>query len=234
MKQKVEHIPYVYTDDVVKFESEATYETILEVVKKYVRPGGTILDVGSGRGEMMEKLSLDGYEVCGCDMDDECLRLSARFGKVMKMNIEDISPEKLDDKFDCVLLSHVLEHMENPRETLTRLAGISRGPLIISLPNPYYALFVLRALIGKKPEYMNTGHLQVWDWSHFKTFVEVGCNMQVLEYFSDTVPVPLPHQARILLLKARILPPIENRFLKAIFPKFCRSITAVVKPKDKG
>lgn len=229
MPPKVEHIPYDFPDDVIRFESNITYQTIYEAIRKYLPDGGSVLDIGSGRGELMEKLSGAGYEVCGIDMDDVCIRMSRRFGTVVKMEICDISVEKFDRKFDCILISHVLEHLENPRETLVRLATLSNGLIVTSVPNPYNLSSVLRALFRVKPSYMNTGHLQVWDWSHYKTFIEIGCSMELMEYFHDSVPTPIFHVGRRLLQKTGLIRFIEYRLLRTVFPNFCRSITAVIR-----
>ena len=66
---KIEHLPYTYADKLMEIESEFTYSVIMGAIKKYVPPGASILDIGSGRGELMEKLADAGYEVCGCDID---------------------------------------------------------------------------------------------------------------------------------------------------------------------
>ena len=225
----IEHIPYEYTDEVVRFESKLTYDTVRKAVEKYVSPGGKILDVGCGRGEMMKILTASGYRISGCDFDEECLRISSQYGEVMKLSIADIGRTEFKEKFDCIILSHVLEHVDNPRQTILELAKISKGLIVVSVPNPYYFIFILRSLVQKKPVFMNTGHLQVWDWSHFKTFIEVGCDMQVVEYFYDSVPLPIPHWIRKLLNRANLLSPIEAKILRMVLPRFCRSITCAIR-----
>src|SRR3972149_8852857 len=120
---KIEHLPYSYTDTLMEIESNFTFSVIVDAIRKYVPPGGKILDVGCGRGELMEKLASRGYEVCGCDMDEECVSLSAKYGEARRLDINEISPDTFGFKFDCVLLSHVLEHLDNPRKSLLRLAS---------------------------------------------------------------------------------------------------------------
>lgn len=160
--ETIEHIPYDYPDQVVKFENLASYETVFKAIKKYLPQGSSVLDIGSGRAEMMKMLAEAGCEVCGCDMDDECIRMSSRYGNVVKIDVNNISSASCDRKFDCVLVSHVLEHLDNPRESLLRMAALSNGLIVASVPNPYYLLFVVKTMLGAKPAYMNMGHLQVW------------------------------------------------------------------------
>lgn len=223
-----QHLPYTHPDVISKFENETACETILAAVKKHVPRGGSILDVGSGRGELMELLAAAGYKVSGCDMDEECLRLSRRFGPATKVNIEDISDDTFERQYDCIIMSHVLEHLENPRVTLRRLAVFSKGLMIVSVPNPSYMHFVFRSLMRIKIDYVNVRHLYSWDWYHFRTFIELGCGMKIVEFCHDSVALPVTVPIRIWLYNRGLLGPIENRFLKALFPRFCRSITAVI------
>ena len=223
-----QHLPYTYPDVISRFENETAYATILAAVRNHVRPGGSILDVGSGRGELMDLLAGGGYTVSGCDLDEECLRLSRRFGPATKVDIEKITPDTFDQQFDCIVMSHVLEHLENPRQTLGRLAMFSKGLMIIAVPNPYYLQFVFRSLLRTKIDYVNVKHLYSWDWYHFRTFIELGCGLRIVEFRHDSVALPVTAPVRRWLYNRGWLAPIEDRFLKALLPRFCRSITAVI------
>ena len=224
----MQHLPYTHPDVISLFENGTAYATVLKAVKKYLPPGGSVLDVGSGRGELMEMLAGSGYTANGCDLDDECLKLSRRYGQASKIDIEDISQDTFDRKYDCIIMSHVLEHLENPRETLKRLAMFSNGLMVLAVPNPHYMHFVARSLARTDIDYVNVRHLYSWDWNHFRTFIEIGCGMKILEFFYDSVSLPLPVPARRWLYNVKMLGPIEDRLLKALLPRFCRSITAAV------
>lgn len=223
-----QHLPYTHPDVISIFENETVHATILSAVKNSVEPGSSVLDVGSGRGELMNLLAASGYAVSGCDLDEECLRLSNRYGLVTSVDIEDISPESFSQKYDCIIMSHVLEHLENPLKTLERLAEFSNGLMVISVPNPSYLQFIARSLTRAKIDYVNARHLCCWDWYHFKTFIELACGFKILEYYYDSVAIPAPAPVRRWLYNRGWLSPIENRFLKMLLPRFCRSITAVI------
>lgn len=235
MRTEVKHISYVHPDALAEYLEESTYDVVFEAVSKHVPRGAQVLDVGCGRGELMKRLSESGYDVYGCDMDDTCVKMARSYGEVRKLSVDEVSTDSFEGEFDCILMSHVLEHLENPREALKRLSSLLRGVMVISVPNPYYLPHVTDALLRRKINYVNTGHLQHWDWNHFKTFMEVGCDQDVLEWFYDIVPlpgVPLPglRTYRRFLYKIGILATIEGGLLRAMLPRFCRSITAVTKP----
>ena len=149
------------------------------------------------------------------------------------MDIENISEDTFDRQYDCIIMSHVLEHLENPREALKRLAMFSNGLMIVSVPNPSYMHFVFRSLMRIKIDYVNVHHLYSWDWYHFRTFIELGCGMKILEFCHDSVALPVTVPVRSWLYNRGLLAPIENRFLKALFPRFCRSITAVIQTRPE-
>ncbi|MBI5870698.1 MAG: class I SAM-dependent methyltransferase [Actinobacteria bacterium] len=225
----IQHLPYTHPDVISIFENATVHAMIMSAVKDSVKPGGTVLDVGSGRGELMSQLAMNGYDVSGCDLDDECLRLSSRYGPVTRVDIEDIQSGSFDQKFDCIIMSHVLEHLENPRETLGRLAGFTNGLMIISVPNPSYLQFIARSLVRAKIDYVNVRHLCCWDWYHFKTLIEMACGFKILDYYYDSVALPAPAPVRRWLYRRGWLEPIENHFLKKLLPRFCRSVTAVIR-----
>lgn len=224
-----QHLPYTHPDEISVFENSTTYSALLEAVTRHIAPGSSVLDVGSGRGELMEMLAKRGYEVSGCDLDEECLNLSGRFGPTFRVDLENIAPEAFSRKFDCIIMSHVLEHLENPRRTLKSLAEFSNGFMVLAVPNPTYLQFVARSLARTRIDYVNVRHLYSWDWYHFRTFIELACGMRVIEFFHDSVAVPLPAPVRRWFYRMGWLEPIENRLLRALLPRFCRSIIAVVK-----
>lgn len=223
-----QHLPYVHPNVISLFENGTVHEAIVRAVKKYLPTGSSILDVGSGRGELMNLLTANGYAVSGCDFDEECLKLSSRYGEVTKVDIENITPDTFARKYDCVIMSHVLEHIANPRDTLKQLATFSHGLMVLSVPNSHYMHFIARSLVRTDIDYVNAKHLCNWDWNHFKTFIELGCGMKILDYFHDSVSLPVPVPIRCWLYEKNLLEPIENHFLKALLPRFCRSITVAV------
>lgn len=225
----VKHLEYSHSDRLAEFRSESTYDTVFRAVRKYGPAGTRILDVGSGRGELLKRFSEAGYAAHGCDMDEECVRLSSRYAPAQKLAIEEVTQENFDSGFDCIVLSHVLEHLENPRQTLLQLSSLTTGVMVVSIPNLHYAPWVVRSLLRMNLDYVNEGHLQGWDWAHFKNLVENGCGKEVLEWFYDSVSVPFPEGFKKSLHKIGALDSIDNGILRATLPRFSRSITAVIK-----
>jgi SAM-dependent methyltransferase len=72
------------------------------------------------------------------------------------------------DKFDCVILSHILEHLYSPEELLERLKNVlePRSVIVVALPNIVWWKQRLQFLIGKW-RYQDWGIL---DRTHFRFF----------------------------------------------------------------
>lgn len=221
------HIHYEQPHALAKFVNESTYRALIRAIRKHVKPGAKILDIGCGRGELLQLLAASGYEVFGCDMDAECVRLSSKYANVQQLTVEQIASDKFECKFDLVVMSHVLEHIENPSAMMNRLKGMSKH-LLISVPNPYYLTNIVKSFLRIPARHVNAGHLYSWDWDHFKTFIELGHDCRVEEWFYDSVALPVPSIVRRFLMVIGILPIIEDNLLRFLLPRFSRSITAFI------
>ena len=82
-----------------------------------------------------------GWDAMGLEVDPEAVRV----GRSAGLNIVEGAYEKLSEyeqRFDCIICSHVLEHVYDPRDMLIKLKSALKagGALIISLPNSCSAL----------------------------------------------------------------------------------------------
>jgi len=102
-----------------------------------IRPPGKVLDVGCGRGLLLNKLRERGWEVHGTELSDEAaiyarehLGIPVRTGSLLKANFP-------AEEFDLVLLWHVLEHLHDPRAVLAEIGRILKpgGGLLVAVPN---------------------------------------------------------------------------------------------------
>ena len=103
-----------------------------------------VLDVGCGNGSQLAlRLALrDGFQITGIDPDSRSIEHARQLaGKSPNATFECGRVEDLSvgHKFDVVILSEVLEHLERPAEMLA--AGADRmneeGILIVTVPNGY-------------------------------------------------------------------------------------------------
>lgn len=225
------HIRYNISEDpVASFVNKSTYYAIMRsldwVIKSYsLKPPLKILDYGCGRGEIMKLLAKQGHLPLGCDIDQQCLSLCEKYGKVFYIDPENFR-KALEgiNNVDLIIMSHVLEHIQDPTKILNILKPKTKFGFILAVPNPHYMICIVKSLLRIKPKGVIEGHFYSWDWDHFKNFLEFHAKLKILYYEYDSVGFPIPYKTRAFLAKIRLLPLLEEYILKSLFPRFCRSI----------
>lgn len=108
-------------------------KAILKILEKL--PTGSILDIGCMDDCLLKRLPKK-FNYYG--IDDEPLCKNSR---IQKKKIEEL--EK-GEKYDVVVATEVLEHLDNPVEAINKLKTLSKRFILISVPNePFFSLFRL-------------------------------------------------------------------------------------------
>lgn len=164
-----------------------------------------VLEIGVGRGNI-PKLLRDSYagkrlEYFGADIElDNLLKLVAdkTLDGYLLFESGDISEFRFEgEKFDLLIMSHVLEHVENPKQFLKHAQDIflkPAGAAIIAVPNSARPDCLVNSLIGR--HYSNAGHYYSWDKSHWRRFVEDRCGEKEAAHYSDGIALPVPRKVR--------------------------------------
>jgi 2-polyprenyl-3-methyl-5-hydroxy-6-metoxy-1,4-benzoquinol methylase len=146
------------------------YEGVNECVFSFVPSSAVrILDIGCGTGAMGERLRLARERfVAGITYSEEEARLAQpRLSRVICGDLNDFDFSTLGT-FDCVILSHILEHLYSPDNLLERLKGVlaPEGVIVVALPNVVWWKQRLEFLFGRW-RYRDWGIL---DRTHFRFF----------------------------------------------------------------
>lgn len=203
------------------------------------KPGGKILDIGCGDGKGLLKMKEEGWEAYGVEISDlaaeyvrEAYGLNVFTGIVQDAGFE-------DEFFDVIILSHVVEHLSDPKTTLIEVNRILKkdGTLVISTPNAdsFEAKHFKKYWIG-------------WDLPrHFYHFTpntittllnKIGFNVMGIKY--DNNPNNILSSLKYIFMAHRINPllgmavsyPFAN-LTSIILGKFKRSDSMVVFSKKK-
>ncbi len=101
------------------------------------RQPGSALDIGCGRGLLLNKLKERGWDPHGTELSEEAAAY-ARDRLNLPVTTKTLEDARFaDNSFDLVILWHVLEHVPDPRSTLREVSRILKpgGTLLVAVPN---------------------------------------------------------------------------------------------------
>lgn len=191
--------------------------------------GKTVLDYGCGRGETLDIFGQAGFAVTGADTDPECVRRAGRFGPARLLDADDPVGQFGENSFDVVTCFHVLEHVANPKKTLTALGRMAREFVLIAVPNLRY----LHRMFERRFELdqINEGHLQSWDHWHLRNLAERHCGLEWVGWASDATILPVISNLSEKILGRRCTISLETGLFKALFPYHCISVIGLFRVK---
>lgn len=135
-----------------------------------------VLELGSATGAMTAMLSYVAKQVVAVDGSSEFINIAkSKVGGASNVIFYESYFENLslNEQYDCIILHHILEHIENPTELLAKLQLYLKpdGLLAISVPNAQALsrkLAVVMGLLGSVYELSendrNHGHYRIYDW----------------------------------------------------------------------
>jgi SAM-dependent methyltransferase len=151
-------------------------------VAEQISPDATrILDIGCGSGDTARliKARMPGISIQGITHNGiEASAAERVLDRVHVFDIEADAPLTLPEDFDCLLFSHVLEHMRNPAGVLKRFAShlVQGGSIVIAVPNVLEWRTRMRFLRGDW-SYAEHGIL---DRTHLKFFTYQSAERELL------------------------------------------------------
>lgn len=142
MIRGMEHLESAFYDDPARYsataggESATMYRSRLDLLARFQKPG-TLLDVGSGKGEFLAECAAGGWAAVGVEPSEKfCEHARASHGVDARAGV--LGPGgPVKEKFDAVTLNHVLEHVDEPCALLLSIKDYLRsgGTVFIEVPN---------------------------------------------------------------------------------------------------
>ncbi len=118
-------------------DKESSAAGLLAQAEEITGCRGRLLDIGSGRGELLQTAESLGWSVTGIEPSASFARFAESHSgaEIRREPFEQCGFE--DGYFDCVVLAAVLEHLYNPDETISEVSRILRrgGALFVDVPN---------------------------------------------------------------------------------------------------
>ncbi len=199
-----------------------------------VRPGMTVLDIGSGPGYMTKALHDQGAKVIS--MDRYIHPMTEIYSmRAIECEVEtyDLAQEDID--VDLVLMLDIIEHIHDPEEFLLRLRSryAYRNPPTVIITTGNVAFFVVRAMLllgqfnyGKKG-ILDRDHRRLFTFASLKRTLRA-TGYDILEVKGIPAPYPLAVGDNAL---ARLLLTINGLLNRVMGGMFAYQMAFVVRPR---
>jgi len=130
------------------FWSKVKVKLILGLVE-----GTRVLDVGCGSGRLSKTLLDRGYSVVAIDNDWKAVDIAKKKG--ITAFVSDINDWKTDEKFDCIILGDVLEHIEDDKSAMRKVRGMLKpnGCIVVNVPSYQFLFGKHDIALGHKRRY---------------------------------------------------------------------------------
>jgi SAM-dependent methyltransferase len=136
-KIKPQYEQYHRDEDYQKFESlfRNIFLKRFNIVNKYFRKPGVVLEIGTSTGTMLEIFKNKGWDVWGIEPSRSGDVARRKGIRVIKSIFE--SAKLSSDYFDLVVINHTLEHLENPVLVLSKIKRVLKkgGLVLVDVPN---------------------------------------------------------------------------------------------------
>lgn len=188
-----EQLPKKGLNPIRKWFHKRRYEILNKIIKENYKTNDIIVDMGCGSCAWNEKK----LPVIGVDINKAMLELAKKNGKLKDFSHTNLEQTQLPSAYaDIVILSEILEHVENPRMVLKEVERITKpnAKIIISVPydhpiSLWYPLFNVQCLfygyILNKPFYKDFGgHIHHFTPKTIKQCIEE-TNLKVIQQFHN-------------------------------------------------
>ncbi len=144
-----------------------------EIISKYIEQNSKILDIGCGDGTVIDYLSKNNspIKIIGIDISKKAVEYTKKRGyEAYKMDIasEDFKNFVKKNAFDYIIITEVLEHIQEPEKIMLSIKGSFNKSIFASIPNSGFILCRLRLLFGKFPITVIVYHIKehIRFWTH--------------------------------------------------------------------
>lgn len=146
-----------------------------------------VVDVGAGRGELLQRLASRKVECLGIDPEADCVAMASKHGRCIQGGIDDLQQILGSQVPQVVVCSHVLEHLNAPFDAIRTMHKSGAREIVLAVPNVLRSARLVRAMLGRRrgdhPE-----HVYSWGHAEFEALVKRAGYVPV-EWYVDRVTI---------------------------------------------
>ncbi len=151
--------PINYDSISYKMTSWLRFKTLVGLMRELNQPKGVLIDIGCAFGDLVSRLSREGYETLGCDVSRwAAVRAKKLHPEICVVRADANSLPFIDKAFSIVTMLETLEHCTQLSKVLeeTHRVAASRGLVIFSVPTT--------DLNDTRADASHVWHLSLEDW----------------------------------------------------------------------
>lgn len=153
----------------------------------------SMIEIGCGTGAVLRSLqamNFAGSYSC-IDLSPSAVRFTAKSCSSLANRAvagrADALPFR-DDAFDVAVLSHVVEHLDDPVSALREASRISRFVVVEVPTEKVFSNFIRRKILGQPyPSIAGAGHVQFWSPSSITDFLKQKAGLEILNRHLDLI-----------------------------------------------
>jgi SAM-dependent methyltransferase len=181
----------------------ATFRRLIRNLRKRLLTGGDLLEVGCSYGFLLDEARGFFQSRTGIELSHEGVVLaSARADRVYEGGLEQLPPGK---KFDCIIATHVIEHVYEPLTFLRELASHTKpdGKIVLATPDMGG---ILRKVMGHRwPSFKIPEHILYFDAATLSAMMRKAG-------LTDLHSLPYPHAFPLALIARKLRFPLPAAF----------------------
>ncbi|WP_321798524.1 class I SAM-dependent methyltransferase [Caballeronia sp. J97] len=167
-----------------------TFRRVLAHLAAQGRTGGSLLEIGCGFGYLLDEARPYFTRRCGTDYSANAVRSARQMATKVWQGGVDSVPES--EQFDCVIATHVVEHVYHPRAFIESLARRLKpgGSMLVAAPD--FGSFWRKLMGNRWPSFKFPEHVLYFDGTSLSRLMEESglSSVQVVPY-AHAFPLPL-------------------------------------------
>ena len=167
-----------------------TFRRLLAHLAQQGRTGGSLLEVGCGFGYLLDEARPHFERRYGTDYSASAVRSARRFATEVWQGGIDSVPAL--EQFDCVIATHVIEHVYHPRAFLDALVRRLKPGASMLIAAPDFGSFWRRFMGNRWPSFKFPEHVLYFDSGSLRKLMEASglSSVEVVPYL-HAFPLPL-------------------------------------------